>query len=420
MFIKRLKLVLAGTKLTHRTKPLAFMVVFAGIGLATLLLASAATPYIALEPESGTVSLPAITVDDENASLQSAVKFGVGSNIKVVTFVGGKMLVNGAPYVIRGVNYNPTYVGSDQIDPLAAPVDVPKIKALGANTIGTYLLGKAEWEQYSDLPAGDAYYDQLMPAAEQVGLGVVVAYFSNNTIDWTDTVRVAKVTGQYQELVTKSKSSSATLMYMIGNEIFEKLSSDTQRQAYATWIGAMTNWTHQNDPHHPVFYADRADLNALNWLKTYAPNMDVYGVNNYSFTNSSALKSNIQSYMAAWPGKPILIHEWGADSLNVVTNNEDLTMHSNAVSLLAQAVDTVSNDVSVSMIGGIQFEYSDEWRFVGSPYTQDKDTGWACASCSDGKANEDYWGLARAAGNNQAGSRTFKPAYDTLKSIWNN
>lgn len=339
-------------------------------------------------------------------------------DVATVTLQGSKLYVNGQRFNIRGVNYNPVYIGSDQYDYSAAANDVPKIKALGANTIGTYFLGKAEYQQYSDLTQGEQQYLALMPAAEQAGLKVIVGYYSNETIDWTNSARVTKVTTQYQELVNKAKLSPATLMYMVGNEIFEKLPNDTQRVSYAKWLGDMANWTHANDPKHPVFYSDRGDLFALPWLKAYAPNLDIQGVNNYSFTSTDTLKSIVQRYQDAWPGKPVMVHEWGADSYNVNTGQEDLNVQADNISRLASAVDTVTTDPATTLVGGLNFELTDEWRFVGSLSTQDKDAGFLCESCFDGKANEDYWGLMRATANGESGQRNAKPAFAALQSLW--
>ncbi len=335
-----------------------------------------------------------------------------------VTFQNGKLYVDGQKFEIRGVNYNPTGIDTNQLDPLAPSADVAKIAALGANTIGTYFCGKAEYAQWSDLTIGQSFYNNLYPAAEAYGLKLIVGYYSNETIDWTNTTRLAKVTAQYQELVTAAKSRPSTLAYLIGNEIFEKLANDTQKNAYAKWIGDMVVWTHANDPLHPVMYSDRGDQPALSFLKTYAPLLDIYGVNNYSFTSSSSLTSIVTNYANSWVGKPIFLHEWGSDSLNVATGTEDQAQQSSRYQTLATAISQTYTSSTSPLIGATSFEITDEWRFVGSSSTQDKDSGWACASCFDGKANEDYWGLLTAVNAGSASSRNYKSAYYGLQSFW--
>lgn len=337
----------------------------------------------------------------------------------VVTIQNGKLFVNGAQFEVRGVNYNPNPNGSDQLDATAPANDVPKIAALGANTIGTYSAGLAEYGEWSDLTVGQNFYNALYPAAETNNVKIIVGYYSNETIDWTDAARVAKVTSQYQQMVNGAKVRPSTLAYLIGNEIFEKMSNDTQKVAYAKWIGDMVNWTHSTgDPSHPVMYADRGDSPALSYLKTDAPALDIYAVNNYSFTSSSTLTSIINGYANAWVGKAIFLHEWGTDSLNYSTAAEDLVQQGSRYITLATAIhDTYSQ--SPAFIGATSFEFTDEWRFVGSSSSQDKDTGWTCASCFDGRANEDYWGLMRGVSQGASSGRQYKQAYYDLQSYWN-
>lgn len=59
-----------------KAKPLLFIVGFALIGTAALMLTKAATPTASIEPESGTIAAGACAVSDAGASGSSAVKFG--------------------------------------------------------------------------------------------------------------------------------------------------------------------------------------------------------------------------------------------------------------------------------------------------------------------------------------------------------
>ena len=180
----------------------------------------------------------------------------------------------------------------------------------------------------------------------------------------------------------------------------------------------MTDWTHATDPKHPVTYADSGGTPALPWLKERVPGLDIYSINNYAFTDSGSLQSIISGYANSWPDKPVLLHEWGADSWSMTTGAEDTAMQATQVSALARAVDTVTSDPSSALVGGMGFEYSDVWSFVGDTGAQDATNGWTCASCGDGIANEDYWGLTTATAAGQAASRQMKPAYTALQTIW--
>jgi hypothetical protein len=341
-----------------------------------------------------------------------------GAAAGVVTIRQGRLFVDGRPFKIKGINYNPTPIGSDVIDPTAPRFDVPRIAALGANTLGTYHLGRAEWDRWSNVTSGEAFYDALHPVAENAGLRIVVGYFANHRMDWTDRARVARVTTQYQGLVLKARNRPSTLMYLIGNEVFERLVDDSQRRAYATWIGEMVAWTHVNDPRHPVAYADSYRLPALRWLQSHAPDLDVYGINNYAFTTAESLASILIDYAQAWPGKPILLHEWGTDSWDAAKRVTDEAAQGARLQELAAAIGAVYGDPAHPLIGSLYFAYTDEWRFVGPWTSQDHDGGWTCGACFDGRADEDHWGLARAIAANGAGARTVKTAYQALRQAW--
>jgi hypothetical protein len=335
-----------------------------------------------------------------------------------VTIQRGRLFVGGKPFTIRGINYNPTPIGSDIIDPTAPRFDLPRIAALGANTLGTYHLGRAEWDRWSDVAGGETFYSALYPAAEALGLKILVGYLSNHTMDWTDRARVARVTAQFQALVLKARGRRSTLMYLIGNEVFEKLADDAQRRAYATWIGEMVRWTQLNDPGHPVVYADSHDLPGLKWLQAHAPDLDVYGVNSYAFRSAADLARILAGYARAWSGKPLLLHEWGTDSWNAERRVTDEGAQGARLTELAAAVDAATGDPAHPLLGSLYFAYTDEWRFVGPWTSQDYDAGWVCGSCFDGRADEDHWGLARATVARGAGTRTVKPAYEAMRRAW--
>lgn len=362
-------------------------------------------------------SLPSVSFADQpvpSISSSRARSAAAGQ----VTIRDGRILIDGTPFRIRGINYNPTPIGTDIIDPGAPKFDLPRIAALGANTVGTYHLGLAEWGGLSDVTTGEVFYDALYPVAEADNLKILVGYFSNHTMDWTNRARVARVTTQYQQLVLKARRRPSTLLYLIGNEVFEKLSNDDQRRAYAVWIGEMVAWTQINDPAHPVVYADSQSLPGLKWLKSHAPTLGVYGINNYAFTSPESLSTILTAQSRAWPGKPILLHEWGTDSWKAQRGVTDERAQSERLNELAAAVQAVSGDLTHPFIGSLYFAYNDEWRFVGSWSTQDHDRGWTCGSCFDGQADEDHWGLARAVDVKRAGARTLKQAYRTLQTAW--
>lgn len=232
-----------------------------------------------------------------------------------------------------------------------------------------------------------AFYEALWPVAEAHNLKIVVAYWTGPFCDWTDPVAVARVTASFQEVVLRAKDRPSTLLYLIGNEAFEKMPNDAQRVAYARWIGKMTDWVHTVDPAHPITYADPWDHPGLPYLRTHAPNLDIYAINHYRWSTPDELRAAINGSAAGRPGKPVLLHEFGSDSWDARRSVEDIPAQKMRIRYLHSVIASVINDVP--LVGALLFEFSEEPRLVGSD-------PFPCRSCFDGEVNEAYWGLGRA------------------------
>lgn len=312
-----------------------------------------------------------------------------------------------------GINYNPTSVTTGNLDINIKDTDIEKIKSLNIKVIGTYNAGYCEWGNYSNISIGSDFYGNLYPLAEKYGIKIIVGYLSNATIDWTDKKRVELITKQYKNLVLLTKNKQSTYMYLIGNEIFNKLPNNRQRQEYSKWIGDMTDWTHKNGK--MVTYADEADNNGIYWLKKYAPKLDIYSVNDYTWTNASELLSIIDKIDKRWH-KPIFLHEFGTDSFDTITGVEDEDKQSLRVANLVSSIEEVKNK-RINFVGAMLFEFSDEWNKEGFNDRQNTVIPlWPCNSCYDGVPNEEYWGIFK---NTFDGSQRIpKKAYWLLKDIF--
>src|SRR5437660_12936283 len=102
-----------------------------------------------------------------------------------VTLSGSQLLVGGQPFQVKGIAYNPVPIDGSNADSAACQYDVPRIADMHANTISTYMCGYARWQQWT-ISTGVNFYKQLSMYAERYGLKIIVAYYSNQTVDWTD------------------------------------------------------------------------------------------------------------------------------------------------------------------------------------------------------------------------------------------
>lgn len=335
----------------------------------------------------------------------------------IVTLSGGKLYYNGQRFKIRGIGYSPVPIGQTEGDPTAASFDVPVMAYLHANTIGMTKSGP--YTQDGQVLGNYDLYNAIYPLAESKGLKIIVSHWYNPTtagIDWTNPSSAAIETGLYQDMVLHAMNNPSTLMYQIGNEAFEKMSSSAQKTAYAQWIGSMVDWTHQTDPNHPVMYAFSAAEGGMSLLKQYAPNLDIDGQNMYNFVTASDLASNLKSVQRQWRGKPILIKESGSDSLDNKTQTENQSAQATRIQQLATSEE---QEYSVQpLIGSMIFQYSDNWQLDGNPSIHDLGPTWGAKSCFDGTANDEWFGLTTAVQPGQATRRQAKQAFWALRQIW--
>jgi hypothetical protein len=159
--------------------PLAALVAVVSIGLATLLLTHAATPYVVAEPENGTLAANATKVADGSASGGNAVKFGSGStgetnplsSLPRVAWEGGpaywKQFSKADAAGWSSPNFFPILIDSD---PFSSGAEIQWDKDHGING---YLGGLNEYtpwsllKQYGMFYVGDRYNslsDGMMPA----------------------------------------------------------------------------------------------------------------------------------------------------------------------------------------------------------------------------------------------------------------
>jgi hypothetical protein len=278
---------------------------------------------------------------------------------------------------------------------------------LGANTIGLYNCGLFNWGTIQNVSSGQTFCRTIYPIAAQNNVGVIVGYFSNASVNWNDSTVRNTLTTQFKKLVGETKGLSTTKGYLIGNEIFENLPTESEKVNYAKWIGSLVNWATKQTK-IPVFYADSSELVALPYLKQYAPRLSVYAINTYKWQNASELTTIVDTIVNKWGNTKVLLHEWGVDSFDSNFYIEDRVQQAARIKYLALEIEKVSLLRPQTFWGALMFSYEDDYSKMGSPSVQDKDLGaaWTCTTCFDFRANEEFWGIKN------------KPAYYSLQEAW--
>lgn len=316
-------------------------------------------------------------------SLNSCLSTGGSGEIKIS---GRQIMVDGSPYLIKGICYNPVPKGSDKRDFSNLTQDLALMVEAGINTIRVYQ------------PIDDkAVLDEIHAAGIKVIMGF--GFDQGGKFDM--------VSGTFIDYVNTYKDHKAILLWELGNEY----------NYHPQWFnGDLKNWytalnnaaglIKKQDPSHPVTTAhgELPDSLAL----ASCPNIDVWGMNVYRWDEPGEIYSQWESISS----KPMYLSEAGGDSYMTITKagyeqgvNEKAQAAANA-----KILESVFNHTEVCS-GVTLFAFSDEWWKAGNNDIQDIG-GWAPNSTGvpyDGSPNEEYWGILDI-------DRNKKETYDIVKA----
>jgi exo-beta-1,3-glucanase (GH17 family) len=311
-----------------------------------------------------------------------------GAGAAVVTVSGRQILVNGVPYTIKGVCYNPVPVGSSarRFDSLSA--DLALMREAGINTIRVY----------SPI-ASAAVLDSLTASGIKVITGFGYNQGGNNDI----------LSGTYLNYINTYKNHEAILLWELGNEY--NYHPEWFSGNVANWYAALNSAAsaiHGADPNHPASTAHGEMPDAT--ARSSCPNVDVWGMNIYRWDNPGSLFASWQAASA----KPMYLSEGGADSYmaaaqNGYTAGENQKMQADAVrNILTRVFQNSAVGSGITL-----FAFVDEWWKAGNPSVHD--AGGAAPNSGgvpyDGAANEEYWGILNI-------DRTKKLAFNEIKAVY--
>lgn len=319
------------------------------------------------------------------------VGFSPGLKKEVVSTSGRQLLVNDAPYFIKGICYNPVPKGATKTDFSSIDQDLALMVEAGINTIRVYA------------PIDNRI---VLDKIEAVGLKIIIG-FGFNQNGFFDIL-----SGSYKDYIEKYKSHKAILLWELGNEYNyhpEWFGGDI-----ANWYSALNEAAQQIqalDANHPVATAHGELPNKL--ALTSCPNIDVWGMNVYRWDKPGTIFKQWEAISE----KPMYLSEAGGDSFMKIAAqgyekgpNQKAQAQANAKILDAiLAASEITSGVTL-------FAFSDEWWKAGMPAQQDAG-GWAPNSSGvpyDGTPNEEYWGIVDVDRNKKATFEVVKERFVTF------
>lgn len=313
-----------------------------------------------------------------------------GGGTPGVTISGRQLRVNGAPFHIQGVCWNPVPRGGTHPTDLdyaaAAPLDIPLMAAAGINAVRTY-------EPLTDR----AVLDALFAAGIRV-LNTVYPYGGAPP-------------SRAGELANTIKDHPAILLWVVGNEWnYNGLYVGLDHAAALTQINAAAAAIRAVDDTHPIstVYGELPSADTLAAM----PDIDIWGLNVYRGLGFGDLFTD----WAALSSKPFYLAEYGADAWNATLDREDPTSQADAASTLTILILDHSSALTTSgtCAGGTLFEWSDEWWKDASGSPDQHDIGGVAPGGGphpDLTFNEEWWGLVTI-------DRQPRPAYHELTRLY--
>ncbi len=374
-----------------------------------------------------------------------------------------KMLVDGEPYFIRGMNYAPVRVGvkpwewswywSDEntngvVDSLEVWVDANRndrqddgepvtsdgqlMKDAGINTIKFYLID-SELPSFNHLLMRKMYHDSGIRAIVGNFLG---AYCNGSGATWeqgtdyTNRKQRENMKASVSNLVMKLKDEPWVLAWILGNENNMEMSGEVNAtrtngskypDTYAWFLNEVAKMIHQLDPNHPVGIGNLL-TGLVEFYADSAPQIDFIGINSYLGEEGfGATWQKVRQTM----NRPVVITEFGCDSYEtdkgpneemqsayLVKNWEDIIFNS------------AGNPGAGNSVGGFVFEWLDEWWKDTINYFEDSPAHQTTRAVfpmpfPDGYAQEEWFGIVgQGSGHASPFQRVPKKAYFAIQEQW--
>ena len=334
----------------------------------------------------------------------------------VFTVEGRQILLDGEPFSVKGICYNPTQIGmSGEVAPFSdfytllflgrTANDMVNLRRMGANTIRGY-----GWTPGS---SHTAFMDRAFNGGENPIYMFINRWINPNT-NWGDANAVEGLKMEWTQIAEDTKDHPATIGYLIGNEHnkdFGNGSNPQFWQAMETIAAAIKEVAPDKLVSVPI--TDRVDQ--VNRFDETLKSIDFWSLQVYRGTSFGSLFDDF----AEASDKPLVITEFGYDAFNHQANSE----YPEDAAFTADVVEGLiveSREASDVCAGVIVFAYRDEWwKAAGSPSRQDRG-GFFNGGFPDRMMNEEWWGIFRAEDNGFLPDiLTPRALYYRLIALWN-
>lgn len=361
---------------------------------------------------------------------------------------GMKLTVDGKPFMINGMNWDYFPIGTnfnyslwnqpEDLIKAALDEEMGLLKNMGVNTIRVYTGIQPKWIAYIYETYG--IYTMLNHSFGRYGLTINGVW--TPVTDYRDPETVKLLMSDAADMANTYKNTPGLLLFLLGNENNYGLfwagaetedfpEGDEQKRAVGEKRGRpmykLMNDAAKKikslDGNHPVAICN-GDVLFIDIIADECKDIDIYGTNMYRGKSFGDAFQVVKDKL----NLPVMLTEFGADSFNALTNQEDQKMQ--AFFMVNNWKDIYQNAAGLgkadNAIGGFTFQFSDGWWKFGQ--TKNLDVHDNNASWSNGgyyldtkngsnNMNEEWFGICAKGPTNNAGLYTLYPraAYYALK-----
>ena len=364
-----------------------------------------------------------------------------------------QLLVDDKPYVIKAVTYAPTKVGqspqegtmgnwmtedfnrngkpdgpydafvdkngNNKQDPDEPPVgDFELMKEMGVNTIRVY---HQPYELNKEL-LRDLYQTYGIRSIVGDYLGVYTigsgAQWNPGT-DYTNPDQRAKMTESVLNMVREYKDEPFVLCWLLGNENIYGVAcnANSKPDEYFAFVNEVALKIKEIDPEHPVGICS-GDVLYLDKFGKNCPDIDIFGANAYRGNYGFGF---FWRQVKEEADRPAFITEYGCPAYYEGKSPEEA--EDAQADYHHGSWEDIQNNMAFgegagNAVGGIIFEWLDEWWKGYEPAFHDKKGLWA-GPFPDGTMHEEWLGICgQGDGSQSPFLRQVRKAYGTYKKFW--
>ena len=367
---------------------------------------------------------------------------------------GWQLIVEGKPYVVRGITYAPTKIGQSpdegtlgnwmeedfnangKIDgPYDAFVDKNKnnirdnnepvvgdfklMRDMGVNTIRLYHHPKKinkdlMREMYKDYGIRVILGDFLGKYA----IGSGASWYPGT--DYNNEEHKKKMMDSVLGMVREFKDEPYVLFWLLGNENVYGFAcnADKEPEAFFKFANEVAKRIKEIDPEHPVAICS-GDVLFLDKFGKNAPDVDIFGTNAYRGDYGFGF---LWRQVKEETGKPVFITEYGCPAFALgsgVEASEKAQSEYHRGAWEDIEGNMAFHEGTGNAIGGVIFEWLDEWWKAYEPAMHDT-KGLFTGPFPDGFMHEEWLGICgQGEGKNSPFLRELRPAYFMYKKKWN-